>query len=198
MDILQHLREATRPQHEAIEARVDVLRPDLSLTDYRWLLERFYGFYAPLEVELLRSIQWERLGFPFRERCKAYRLEADLRHLGATPTEIAGLARATRLPDVASLPAALGCLYVIEGATLGGQLIARHVMPRFGLTPDAGAAFFTSYGAEVGPRWRALGEFLRAQLTRDADAQRAAGAACDTFGQLDQWLARGHEQYDRA
>jgi heme oxygenase len=87
---------------------------------------------------------------------------------------------------------------VLEGATLGGQLIARHVIPLLGLAPDAGAAFFTSYGAEVGARWRSLGEFLRRQLGREADVQRAAGAACDTFGKLDCWLARGQEPYDGA
>lgn len=198
MDVLQHLREATRPQHEAIEARVDLLRPDLSLAEYQRLLERFYGFYVPLEAKLANAAPWEQWDFSFAERQKARFLARDLYHLGASQGEVAALPRCPDLPAVTSLAAALGCLYVIEGATLGGQLIARHVMPLLGLSPETGCAFFTSYGTEVGRRWRALGELLRAQLTTAADADRAATAAHDTFAKLDHWLAGGNGQYEGA
>jgi len=196
MDVLQHLREATRSQHESIEARVDVLRPDLTRAEYRRLLERFYGFYVPLEAALAGAADWERLGFAFHERRKVSHLERDLLCLGLTPTGLRALPRCSELPSAAGLPAALGSLYVVEGATLGGQLIARHVKPRLGLADAAGCAFFTSYGADVGRNWRALGEFLRAQLRTGADVERAAGAAGDTFAKLGSWLARGQERHD--
>lgn len=194
MDVLQYLRETTRAQHEAIEGRVDLLRPDLTLNEYRYLLKRFYGFYVPLEGALARVADWDQLGFSLLERRKAGRLEQDLRHLGLNAAELQSLPRCSDLPEVETLGAALGCLYVLEGATLGGQLISRHVMPRFGLTNVAGCAFFASYGDEVGHKWRALGRFLRAQLQTEGDTQRAAGAACDTFAKLGSWLARGHER----
>jgi heme oxygenase len=192
MDVLQYLRETTRSQHDAIEGQVDLLRPDLTLNEYRHLLERFYGFYVPLEGALARAADWDQLGFSLVDRRKAERLAQDLRHFGHTAAELQALPRCSELPQLEALGAALGCLYVLEGATLGGQLISRHVMPRFGLTAAAGCAFFTSYGGEVGRKWRALGQFLRAQLQSEAEAQQAAEAACDTFAKLGSWIARGH------
>ena len=49
---------------------------------------------------------------------------------------------------------ALGCLYVLEGATLGGVLIARHVRASLGFDGDAGSAFYLGYGPRTGAMWR--------------------------------------------
>ena len=48
----------------------------------------------------------------------------------------------------------MGCLYVLEGATLGGVVIRRHPEQKLRLGPDNGAAFFHAYGPDTGRRWR--------------------------------------------
>ena len=95
------------------------------------------------------------------------------------------------MPD--DLPAGFGCLYVVEGATLGG--LAHPPAGRrgfLGLGPDFGAAFYASYGPDVGRLWR---EFLARLAETCADepaAATATEAALATFAALERWLrARG-------
>jgi heme oxygenase len=76
---------------------------------------------------------------------------------------------------------------VLEGSTLGSQLIARHVRDRFQLTDTTGASFFNAYGPTVGEQWKAFGEFIRMH----AEVERfdeLTGAARETFLLLDCWL----------
>ena len=47
--ILSRLRAETRAEHDAIEAVLDLTGDGLTRDGYRRILERFYGFYAPLE-----------------------------------------------------------------------------------------------------------------------------------------------------
>lgn len=67
--------------------------------------------------------------------------------------------------------AALGALYVLEGASLGGRVIARHVADALALTPDTGLAFFCGYGDATGEMWRRFGAALEAWVAR-ADLER--------------------------
>jgi heme oxygenase len=79
---------------------------------------------------------------------------------------------------VPTLAHALGLLYVLEGATLGGQLLRRRLGPALGLTEERGLAFFTAYGAEVGPMWRAFADALaRFDAATPAGERPAAHAA---------------------
>jgi heme oxygenase len=45
------------------------------------------------------------------------------------------------LPDIEDWPRMLGCLYVLEGATLGGQIISRHLQRTLHIDAINGAAF---------------------------------------------------------
>jgi len=76
---------------------------------------------------------WEEINFDYVERLKTPRLEQDLIALDATVDELAKNPRCGELPELAAISQALGCLYVIEGATLGGRTITRHLQP--GLRP---------------------------------------------------------------
>lgn len=85
----------------------------------------------------------------------------------------------------------LGCLYVIEGATLGGRVITRHLQNQLGTTPDSGGAFFDGYGAETGSRWKAFCTMLSQYADHSADEDRQAAivaGANRTFETLTHWL----------
>ena len=104
------------------------------------------------------------------------------------PAAVEGLPRYARIPRPTSPAAALGCLYVAEGATLGGRLVARHVEHRLGFGPGSGASFFHGYGLDAGPRWRTFCSALAA-ASRSGVAERAILAgAIDTFVAYDRWL----------
>lgn len=96
----------------------------------------------------------------------------------------------TPCPAALDTPAAcLGALYVLEGATLGGQVLRREMARRLGVHADNGGAFLDVYGTETGRRWKDFLDYL-GRLPLDADAtQRAVDAARSTFSGFEQWLA---------
>jgi heme oxygenase len=74
---------------------------------------------------------------------------------------------------------------VLEGATLGGKLIARDARQRLGVTPEAGAAFFAAYGSAAATRWRAFGTVVEAA---HPDPAEACAAAAGCFERMEAWL----------
>ncbi len=188
LSILKRLRPETSEQHAGLEQKMTVMDPHLSRADYRALIEGFFGYYAPLEARLSASPVWAELAFDFAARRKIPRLEKDLRALGWTAEELTRLPRCAALPELATLPQVLGCLYVIEGATLGGQVITRHLLATHGITPETGGAFFAGYGAETGPQWQAFGTMITAAAERLGGENEIVASANRTFQTLNRWL----------
>jgi heme oxygenase len=51
---------------------------------------------------------------------------------------------------------AIGCLYVIEGSTLGGQIILHSVQKSLNLDAGGGVKFFHGYGARTPGMWKSF------------------------------------------
>jgi heme oxygenase len=185
MTILQRLKQETLPLHQQLEQRVDVLHRLQSVAAYRELLRAFYGFYAPLE-QALEPFDWRVMGLDWSERRKVERLETDLQRFGVDHSTIP---RCTQLPAMTDAASALGCLYVLEGATLGGQFIQKELAARLHITAENGAAFFNSYGESVGPMWAAFRQVLVNFSTNIEREDQIVRAAKDTFEKFDAWLA---------
>lgn len=186
--ILPRLKQATATRHAAIESRSVLLDPELSRAAYRACLRRFFGYYGPLERRMLRSQAWCGAGLAYGDRYKTPQLAQDLAALGVTADELEQTPLCHALPDLRTTARLFGCLYVIEGATLGGQIVTRHLQARLGVTPQTGGAFFSGYAERTGSRWKAFG----ARLTEfagesGADDEIVAGAD-ETFQTLDRWL----------
>lgn len=193
-DVLTLLKERTRHLHEHIEGTVDLPARLGSVATYSALLARFYGFYAPIEQGLAAVDGYETVGLDFAERRKTHLLRADLLALGVAAATIDRLPRCQALPAVSGLAAALGCLYVLEGATLGGQVIKREVKAKLGLAagPTGGCAFFAAYADRTGAMWTAFRSTLSRFTAGSAMAtEQVVAAAADTFIRLDAWLAEG-------
>ncbi len=123
--IMARLREETRPEHDAIEGVLDLMDNNLTLARYRRRLEQFHGCYAPLERRLQEICDWTDHGVDLSRRRKTPLLESDLRALGVEAVE--SLPVCQDLPKLIDAADGFGCLYVLEGSTLGGQFISRHV-----------------------------------------------------------------------
>lgn len=182
---MQQLKQETLGQHENLERRLQLLRPDMNLQEYRHLLERFHGFYAPWERRGAILLNQALPGF-LSERRKTPLLERDLRFLGSEPSV---LEECSDLPATDSLLALLGSLYVLEGATLGGQILNRHFTQQFNLSPHQGCAFFASYGSDTGRYWRSFCELLTFYSSPDNDVM-IVQSAIHTFGHFENWLAQ--------
>lgn len=184
-DVLTRLREATRADHEAIEKVVDVMRPDLTRRHYVRLLEAFYGFLAAWEPAARAGAP--RLAGMLGERRKAHLLERDLRHFGYDDAALAAIPRCANLPKLSDVNDVLGSMYVLEGSTLGGQLIARHVEAVLGLEPGHGNAYFRGYGERTGAMWQSFRGVLAATDPASAISP-ICESGCETFRRLHNWL----------
>lgn len=190
--ILTLLKDQTQHLHDRIERTVDLPSRLGSVDSYMELLARFYGFYAPLEERLAALDGYESVGLDLAERQKAPLLRADLAVLGWSRRSVDALPLCPALPAIGGIPEALGCLYVMEGATLGGQIIRRQAAARLGVGPSSGCSFFCAYGEQVGPMWRAFRAALDDYATGAPGSQgRVLDAAAETFARLDAWLAGG-------
>lgn len=187
--ILTELKERTRPHHEQMEAALNIAERLSSPERYRALLIRFFGFYDPVERRIASLPGWASLSLNFERRRKAAWLRKDLRALGMSDDELEQLPVCAGLPAVGDMSQALGCMYVLEGATLGGQLISRQLRGELGLDASNGAAFFNSYGAETGLRWKEFGTFLEAYAATGLRENSIIESACATFIAFDGWLS---------
>ena len=184
--ILIRLREETRSEHNAIEAVLGLMSASLTLDTYRHTLERFYGFYRPVEEAVHALGGWDGRGLDLGERRKTPLLEADLRALGVNAPELLPLCR--QLPPIVSVGGAFGALYVMEGATLGGQFISRHTGQTLGVTPETGGGFFHAYGERTGAMWQAFRAALVAFAAAPGTHDEVVGSAILTFRTLREWF----------
>lgn len=183
--ILERLREQTREAHERLEGEVDLLRDDLTRADYANWLACLYAFLRPWE-RLVEAAS-PRAAALLADRRRSALIERDLAVFGLDREALRRLPMCGRLPQIDSFPRALGSMYVLEGSTLGGQVIARHVEPALGLAADRGSGYFRSGGRPVGPMWRAFQATLVEASSPETDATIIA-AARETFEALYDWV----------
>lgn len=184
--LLPRLRTETRAAHDAIEAALD-LEGRLSSRDaYRELLAQVYAFHAGWEPVLAGLIEDPAF---FEPRRKLALLAADLACLGMSPVDIDALAPRPPLAALTTISQALGAMYVLEGSTLGGQLISRQVADRLALRADFGASYHNAYGRSVGAMWRAFGQRL-IKAAPDLDGDAVVSAAQTAFAQMQAALTR--------
>lgn len=178
--ILDDLKDQTRPLHDSLDGspRLRALfSPDLTLAGYVALLEDFRAVYEPLERGLGEFFAAHDIaGLDFQERRKLALLDRDLTALKGRKSVSADISWTFVSPA-----SALGCLYVLEGATLGGQVIARTIGRRFGMNHEYGLAFFTSYQEAVLDKWRSFRNVVGNMRLDEAQEVEMIDAAKKTF-----------------
>ncbi|MBK1694987.1 hypothetical protein CKO09_09570 [Chromatium weissei] len=194
-NLIVALRYATAAVHESIEQLPIMLRiMSLSVTraDYCHYLLVLRELYTPLEAALYTAIDRDtqlRLGV----RPKLPALLADLNEQAAMNTdEIFSVTTDVMHSTIVikNINDLVGSLYVLEGATLGGRTIARHL--RRVLNNELGSARFLDFhGEQTSAVWKqfagALDELCAEQrLKPDA----VIAGALTTFDDLYQQLAR--------
>ena len=109
---------------------------------------------------------------------------ADLLAFGVEPS---GLPLCLERPRPRTRAEAFGVLYVVEGATLGGQVLSRHLEETLGLGSANGARFFHGYGSRTGAMWQAFRKALLACPFARGEEDAMVRAAIDTFRALREW-----------
>ena len=180
--ILAELKSATAAHHARVEAAMPSLEEMATPAGYAAALRALHGFHAAWEPCIWSTPGLAGAGLR-DDRRKLPLLERDLRALGVEPV---GPAAA---PEPAGAAAALGALYVLEGATLGGRVILRHTAPALGVTPGHGAAYFHGYGDDTGQRWKEFGQAVSRFAAAPGAAPRVVDGAVACFAALEAWLA---------
>ena len=182
--VLTRLRHETRPQHEALETLefnrlLSAGTPSAAAT--RHFLAKMYGFVLPYEAAL-RALAptlgpaWE---VPARQRAQL------LAHDLGGAAVVAALPLCAAMPPLGTVPALLGAMYVLEGSTLGGQVIARQ-LAKAGLPGPF--TYFAGYGPATGSRWKTFCALLGEAATEPATQDAVVASAGRTFHQLAAWL----------
>ena len=189
--ILAQLKARTAHQHQQTEDGVDLMRDDFSLEDYKNLLVRFFAFYKSYDEKLRDSLRENPIDFYEEKRFNTPRLVADLKSLGMSDKEISNIETFDDLPAMDSPEKTFGSLYVIEGSTLGGQVISRHLKEKFDFDESSGAAFFSGYGKDTGKMWNSFREAVTAFADGDGvNREEIIKAANETFEKIGNCLSR--------
>lgn len=174
----QRLRESTRAAHEDLETAVEIEQQFLSRTAYAGYLSRLLGAHEVAE-RALSPFDFGALGFDYGARRKSELLKADLCHVGFAGARVS--APQTESLKLQSLAEALGCVYVIEGSSLGARAVLPQIKRVLGFDERAGASYFAGLGEEGKVIWRACLNAIIAIPPRSAEADQVVGGAHATF-----------------
>lgn len=181
---VQDLRQATAPQHSQLEANEvskRLMNPNVTVAQYAHYLSCMYPVIAFCETYIFPVI--EQI-IPTDERRKLHLLDKDLAALHHAPATAAY--QPLTLPvDIAT---AFGHMYVIEGSTLGGRVIVKHIHKHLGLDEHNGAAFFIGYGNATGPLWQSFMATFTEYIANTQSEAVVIAAAQDTFAAIDEYF----------
>jgi heme oxygenase (biliverdin-IX-beta and delta-forming) len=184
LDLLQRLKVETAAAHARIEEALDLDQRMKSIDDYRTFLVRLYGFHAAWEPRAEALIADPRF---FAPRRKLHKLTRDLRALGLSPEEVDAQPLCGELMAMRSEAEAFGAMYVVEGSTLGGVIIAHHIDRAVGPPATSACSYLRCYGADLDRMWKAFGGHLLAFSAPGFDDEVVVSAH-RTFAALHAWL----------
>ena len=197
-DMRSFLRDGTHADHVRLNRHPlleDMTRVRYSLATYQIVLTAYFHFYRVFETAVERAVADGVSQFLFEPRRKLPWLAKDLSYFGIDPEADAWRPEILQQPmQILDEKQLLGVLYTIEGSSLGGQVISRHLATHLALSPDAGARFFYGYGDQTMPLWQQFQGFINAALNHEESRCSALQAARMTFDTmetvLDEYLVR--------
>jgi len=155
--INEQLKDSTQASHQALEKKmVSIIKKIRTRQDYVNFLKLMYGYYSALERRVQEYVSEMEIG----KRRKAERLLEDISYFESTSTPDL----CNELPPISSHAEALGAMYVMEGSTMGGKIIARMIEGQAGINGPSGFSFFNGYGEETGKMWEEFKLFLNKPL----------------------------------
>lgn len=146
-----YLKQNSREQHTSLEEKFrsnHIFDKTYSLQDYKKFLYANYALYHALEPSLENILSEDfKTSIQYNERKKLTIIEKEIKVL--------------ELPLLADLESqtieneaeAIGILYVMEGSTLGGNIIKKHLANNIEFV-DIDFNFLGIYGSEIGNYWK--------------------------------------------
>ncbi|MDR6158444.1 MULTISPECIES: biliverdin-producing heme oxygenase [Chryseobacterium] len=173
MTVSEYLKENTAEYHDAAEKLFNskkIFSKTFTLRDYKKIIHTNYLMLLHSEEKIFRKLAdkySEKL--KLRDRKKLPLIEEDLKSLslnGSTPSHEL---------EFINEREALGAMYVIEGSTLGGNVIAKQLSKTEGFD-DITFNFFGCYHENTGAMWKNFKETLDAEIHENKYDEVLSGA----------------------
>lgn len=182
MMISEQLKSQTKELHDKVEASMNsnkIFDHTYTIEDYKNLLKQNALLIAKYEQAAIEVLDAE-LGTSLEldKRVKANVMQSELANLGLQYD-------ASVKQDTTGISAAkaLGILYVIEGSTLGGNVIAR-ALSKNEAFKEVTFNYFSFYKDQTGPMWTKFKTVLDEYVTSDEAKQECIDGANLAYGTL--------------
>ena len=177
------LRASTRQAHRKLDSHPmlkPLLNPELTVGHYGSVLQFFFDFYEQLQPSIKVNLSRIPAKYDLADRLNWLRQDiSDLEKRGYIKT----CSCQCVLPAIDDTSAVVGALYVIEGSSLGGQVIAKKVFESLGFDASFGGRFFNGSGEMTGQHWLDYWDFAVA-VSQPEHNPKAADTAVALFNSL--------------
>jgi heme oxygenase len=155
-----------------------------SVKGYISLLGHFYSFFGGIEDSITADLVAPYLD-DYHTRRKSEKLANDIIGCGG---KIPAKAAKTALPAINSAAEAMGALYVMEGSTLGGQIISKMICRQLNFTGEQCLSYFIGYGGQTETMWLRFKQSIN--KIDESAAPDLISAANDTFIKFKAWIEK--------
>lgn len=175
------LKQATSSHHDDLEQMMfvnDIMHGTLTANQYKKLLLTNYLSHAIFENDLLSNLSPAlQQELQSADRAKLQALKQDLEEMQLPKPESTQQLKAIAQDDASIL----GAMYVLEGATLGGNVIVKRLKVNPQLESlQLGYHYYQVYGDKLIDRWKQFVQVLNTRIPESEHA-KAAQAAKDMF-----------------
>ena len=190
------LRQASHSIHARMQQHpllVGLMGPECSVATYHAVLTVYAQLYEQLEAGIIDFLNSHTVPFDYSTRQKLPQLRDDLIFLNQySPIQSNRTVHPIKPLKIKSVGELIGVLYPIEGSTLGGQLISRHLKGGLDFSPDRGARFFNGYGDKTTARWEEFCHFANSIQDNMEQCRAAESATLLTFSLFEDALNDYH------
>lgn len=184
---LKNLRDRTGESHKNLEENhysKAILNPGVTLAAYQTYIAKLYGVTRACERDIFPEIA--SVLPDLEERYKSGLILKDLANTGISRVSI------DNIPvfqfTASGIAKALGVMYVLEGSTLGGKILYKHIHQALGLNDENGASYFWGYGQKTGMLWKIFVSSLAVYAVEENCEDEIISSAVQTFTIIDSWL----------
>ena len=187
---LQRLRSKTANSHQLIEqnrASQLLISKEVTIVQYAHYLKSLYGFVHGFEKMVFPILKHNPL-LQLNERSKSHFIQADLAMLNQTAAQpyVSDEIFSIHYPTAA---AAFGGMYVLEGSTLGGQIISKHLSKVLGAAVAGKTTYLSAYASQTGTMWKSFLQLLCDAAANNNNEGEIIESAVNTFSLLNNCLS---------
>jgi heme oxygenase len=178
--ITERLKTETAQLHketEDVSYGALIMSGALTPAEYAIIIEKNYILHAVLEQAFKNYAPLAEVeGLDIESRYKTNSLIADMQLIGR---------ELPKLPNINitlnSLEEALGMMYVLEGATLGGSYILKALLRTPSMQSITSYNYYGVYGDTIGPKWKTFQQILLSNVDTKEKEDVAIAAAAKTY-----------------